>query len=210
MPQPKPGAQFLNNIVLSLSSGTRDVDGTNLNGMVARNNYFSQGDPGRRLCAFREPLHGPDDRQDVGLACRDEPAIRSAGATSWWRQALPWSAAGDDEPMRTSTDAQDYQLDHNKAEHRQPMDMGGLTFATPINSGRWRRPHCRATYRREPIESRLLAPRGSGVTTQLRARTYPRPVTHAGVGAAARTSRRIHWPAETRPARPASGMRRAI
>ena len=50
---PKPGAKFSNNILLSLSSGTRDVDGTNLGGMVAKNNYFSQGDPGRRLCARR-------------------------------------------------------------------------------------------------------------------------------------------------------------
>ena len=44
--KPKPGAKFVNNILLSLSSGTRDVDGTNLNGMIAKNNYFSQGDPG--------------------------------------------------------------------------------------------------------------------------------------------------------------------
>ena len=40
--------------------------------------------------------------------------------------------AGDDEPRRTATGAQDYQLDYNAAGHSQPMDMGGLMFATPL------------------------------------------------------------------------------
>jgi hypothetical protein len=41
--------------------------------------------------------------------------------------------AGDDEPLRASTSAQNYQLDYIKGEHRQPMDMGGLTFGTPVH-----------------------------------------------------------------------------
>jgi hypothetical protein len=43
----------------------------------------------------------------------------------------PVIGAGDDEPRKTATSAQNYQLDHNTAEHQQPMDMGGLTFSTP-------------------------------------------------------------------------------
>jgi hypothetical protein len=40
--------------------------------------------------------------------------------------------AGDGAPMSAATAAQNYQLDHNTAEHSRPMDMGGLTFATPV------------------------------------------------------------------------------
>jgi hypothetical protein len=42
--------------------------------------------------------------------------------------------AGDDEPRRTSDVTNDYLLDHNTAEHSSPMDMGGLTFATPVRA----------------------------------------------------------------------------
>ena len=44
--KPKPGSKLINNILLRLSSGTQDVDQTGLDGMVARNNYFGQGNPG--------------------------------------------------------------------------------------------------------------------------------------------------------------------
>lgn len=44
-----PGGLLANNVLLSLSSGTADVDSSKLSGMTARNNYFSQGDPGGDL-----------------------------------------------------------------------------------------------------------------------------------------------------------------
>ena len=128
---PKPSAKFLNNILLSLSSGTRDVEGTNLNGMAARNNYFSQGSPGGNYVHAGNRFTGLTIAKMSGwraVTNRDQITWRDfvvAGGSSVL-------GAGDDEPVRTSTSAQNYQLDHNTAEHRQPMDMGGLTFATPV------------------------------------------------------------------------------
>jgi hypothetical protein len=44
-----PGGLLANNVLCSLSKGTVDVDSSKLSGMTARNNYFSQGDPGADL-----------------------------------------------------------------------------------------------------------------------------------------------------------------
>ena len=44
-----PGGVLANNVLCSLSSGTADVDSSKLSGITARNNYFSQGDPGDDL-----------------------------------------------------------------------------------------------------------------------------------------------------------------
>lgn len=44
-----PGGLLANNVLCSLSKGTADVDSSKLSGMTARNNYFSQGDPGADL-----------------------------------------------------------------------------------------------------------------------------------------------------------------
>ena len=129
-PKPKPGARFYNNILLSLSSGTKDVDGTNLNGMVAKNNYFSQGDPGGGYTHSGNRFTGLKLAKMSGWR-----AVTSLDQISWKDFVLASGsagiAAGDDEPRKTSTSAQNYQLDHNVAEHQQPMDMGGLTFSTP-------------------------------------------------------------------------------
>jgi hypothetical protein len=38
-----------NNVLLSLSAGTADVDSSKLSGITARSNYFSRGDPGGGL-----------------------------------------------------------------------------------------------------------------------------------------------------------------
>jgi hypothetical protein len=129
---PKPGGKFLNNILLSLSSGTRDVEGTNLNGMVARNNYFSQGNPSGDYVHAGNRFTGLTIAKMSGWR-----AVTNRDQVSWRDFVVSGGSsvlgAGDDEPIRTSTTAQNYQLDHNKAEHRQPMDMGGLTYATPVS-----------------------------------------------------------------------------
>src|SRR5688572_30375804 len=129
--KPKPGAQFMNNILLSLSSGTRDVDGTDLNGMTAKNNYFSQGNPGG------DYVH--TGNRFTGLAIAKMSGWRAVTNRDQitWRDFVVVSGssvigAGDDQPAMSSTAAQNYQLDYNTAEHSRPMDMGGLTFATPI------------------------------------------------------------------------------
>ena len=44
-----PGGLLANNVLLSQSKGTVDVDSSNLSGITARNNYFSKGDPGGEL-----------------------------------------------------------------------------------------------------------------------------------------------------------------
>jgi hypothetical protein len=127
---PKPGAQFMNNILLSLSSGTRDVDGTNLNGVLAKNNYFSQGNPGGDYVHAGNRFTGLKIAKMSGWR-----AVTSLDQISWRdfvvASGSPVIGAGDNEPADTANAAQDYQLDYNAAEHSRPMDMGGLTFATP-------------------------------------------------------------------------------
>jgi hypothetical protein len=46
---PAPGGLLADNVLLSLSDGTADVDSSKLSGLRARNNNFSQGDPGGEL-----------------------------------------------------------------------------------------------------------------------------------------------------------------
>jgi parallel beta-helix repeat protein len=128
--KPKPGSKFINNILLSLSSGTRDVEGTSLNGMVARNNYFSQGNPGGDYVHAGNRFTGLRIAKMSGWR-----AVTSRDQISWRdfivASGSPVIGAGDSEPRLTSDNTNDYVLDYNKAEHGAPMDMGGLTFATP-------------------------------------------------------------------------------
>jgi parallel beta-helix repeat protein len=129
--KPKTGSKFINNILLSLSSGTRDVDVTNLSGMVARNNYFSQGNPGGDYAHEGNRFTGLRIAKMSGwraVTSRDQISWRDFVVAS----GSPVIGAGDDEPRRTSDNTNDYVLDYNKAEHGAPMDMGGLTFATPV------------------------------------------------------------------------------
>src|SRR5262245_19731972 len=128
--QPKPGAKFTNNILLSLSSGTKDVEGTSLGGMVAKNNYFSQGNPGGNYVNEGNRFAGLKIAKMSGWR-----ALTSVDQVSWRDFVLSSGstgiAAGDDEPRRTSDTTNNYAFDYNTAEHSTPMDMGGLTFATP-------------------------------------------------------------------------------
>lgn len=128
--RPKPGSKFVNNVLLSLSNGTRDVDGTALNGMVARSNYFSQGNPGG------DYVHAGNRFTGVRLAKMSGwRAVTSREQVSWRDFVLASGStaigAGDDEPRRTADVTNDFGLDYNTASHGAPMDMGGLTFATP-------------------------------------------------------------------------------
>ena len=128
--KPKPGGQFVNNILLSLSGGTADVAGLNLNGMVAKNNYFSQGDPGGSYSHTGNRYTGLKIAKMSGWQ-----AVNNRDQITWRDFVVmtgsPVIGAGSDEPWRVATGEQDYRLDYNKAEFSLPMDMGGLTFATP-------------------------------------------------------------------------------
>ena len=44
-----PGGLLADNVLLSVSKGTVDVNSAKLSGLTARNNYFSRGDPGGEL-----------------------------------------------------------------------------------------------------------------------------------------------------------------
>jgi parallel beta-helix repeat protein len=128
--KPKPGSKFINNILLSLSSGTKDVDGTALNGMVARNNYFSQGNPGGDYVHSGNRFTGLKIAKMSGWR-----AITSPDQVNWRDFVLAVGAigigAGDPEPIRNADATNTYGLDYNAAQHQNPMDLGGLTFATP-------------------------------------------------------------------------------
>jgi parallel beta-helix repeat protein len=129
--RPITGSKFINNVLLSLSGGTRDVEGTALNGMVARNNYFSQGDPGGDYVHAGNRFTGLRLAKMSGwrsVTSRDQISWRDFVVAS----SSPVIGAGDDEPRRTSDTANDYMLDYNRAEHGAPMDIGALTFATPV------------------------------------------------------------------------------
>jgi hypothetical protein len=127
---PKPGSKFVNNILLSLSSGTRDVEGTKLNGITAKNNYFSQGDPGG------DYVHAGNRFTGLRLARMSGWRAVTNRDQITWRDFVvmsgsPVIGAGDSEPVNAATNSNNYSLDFNAAEHSRPMDIGGLTFATP-------------------------------------------------------------------------------
>jgi parallel beta-helix repeat protein len=129
--KPKPNSKFINNILLSLSSGTRDVEVTALHGMAARNNYFSQGNPGGDYVHAGNRFTGLQIAKMSGWR-----SVTSRDQISWRdfvvAKGSPVIGAGDDEPRRISDTANDYALDHNRAAHGAPMDIGALTFATPV------------------------------------------------------------------------------
>jgi hypothetical protein len=119
---------------LSLSGGARDIDVNTLGGLVARNNYFSQGNPGGDYTHTGNRFTGLSLAKMSGWR-----AVTSRDQVTWRDFVLARGSAGigagDDEPRRTTDATHNYVLDHNAAAHGAPMDMGGLTFATPAGAG---------------------------------------------------------------------------
>jgi hypothetical protein len=128
--KPTPGGKLVNNILLSLSSGTRDITGgTSLRGLLAENNYFSKGDPGG------DYSHAGNRYTGVKLAKMSGWRAISSRQQVTWRDFVLSSgataiAAGSEDPRRSSDATNNYHLDHNVATHNAPMDMGGLTYAS--------------------------------------------------------------------------------
>lgn len=125
--KPMPNSRFENNILLSLSSGMRDVSGTKLGGMIAKSNYFSQGNPGGD--------YANGGNRFSGLELAKMSGWRSIGS----REQVTWHdfdvqagstviGAGDDEPRRMAAAGDTFELDYNKYDHNEPMDMGALRF----------------------------------------------------------------------------------
>jgi hypothetical protein len=126
---PKPGAKFLNNILLSVSPGSRDVDTSELAGMTARSNYFSRGNPGGDLA------HAGNRYQGLALVRSTGWRLFSAIAPGTWRDfslanGSAGIGAGDDEPGGLSQGNDRFDLDFNGLPHNVPMDMGALHFTT--------------------------------------------------------------------------------
>jgi parallel beta-helix repeat protein len=126
--KPKPGASFVNNIVLSLSPGTRDVDRTTLGGMIARNNYFGNGDPGG------DYSHASNRYTGLTLArMSDWRTFRDANQLTW-NDFLVLSGssvigAGGDVLQTLSLGDNTFNLDFNRQPHNTPMDIGALSFS---------------------------------------------------------------------------------
>lgn len=130
--KPKPGGRLVNNILLSRSPAADDVDGTDLSGLSAGNNYFSRGDPG-------------GDWSDPGNRYGGLTLSRSSGwRTLTRRDQISWRdfevepdssviGAGIGAPLSLSQADDTYALDFNEQRHNQPMDMGAIRFsATPF------------------------------------------------------------------------------
>jgi hypothetical protein len=124
--KPKPGSRFVNNILLSLTPDTEDVDRTSLAGMTARSNYFSRGDPGGDFNAALA----------TGLRLVRMSGWRSVNQVSEisWRdfEIQAGSTAiglGDDEPRAMSQGDNSYDRDFNRRPHNPAMDFGALHFS---------------------------------------------------------------------------------
>ncbi len=124
---PLPNSQFINNILLSLSPGTKDVNVSSLNGMVAKNNYFSQGDPGGDFSSAGNRYDGIELVKMTGWR-----SVKDSKALSWRDfQVKPGAStigAGDDTPRTKATKADTYNVDYNGKAFGEPLDMGGLRF----------------------------------------------------------------------------------
>jgi hypothetical protein len=127
--KPKPGALFTNNVLLSITAGTRDVDKSDLAGMTASSNYFSQGDPGGTLRSSK------DIHQGLALARMSDWRAASNRTQLTWqdfqvRDGSSIIGAGNDAPRRLSQGGNTYDLDFNRSPHNAPMDMGALRFSS--------------------------------------------------------------------------------
>jgi hypothetical protein len=126
---PRPNGKFINNILLSLSTGTRDVSGTDLAGMTAKNNYFSRGNPGGGYVHSGNRFTGLSlSRMSGWRALKSETELT-------WRDFMVKAGSsvigsGDEEPRTMASGSKNYNLDYNTAEHNAPMDIGGIRFST--------------------------------------------------------------------------------
>jgi hypothetical protein len=124
----KPGSKLVNNIVLSLSPGTRDVDNSDLGGMIADHNYLSEGNPGGDFSGGTNLYDGLTLTRMAGWR-----TIDSASAVGWRDFAMTAGSsaigAGDGEPGQMSQDDNTFNLDFNGLLHNTPLDLGALAFS---------------------------------------------------------------------------------
>jgi hypothetical protein len=125
---PAPNGMLVNNMLLSLSAGTSDIDSSNLNGITARNNYFSQGNPGGGLSHSQNLYDGAALHKMAGWS-----AIYAIDDVSWEDFASVAGSStvgsGDNEPMQMALIGNDLNLDFNELPFATPMDMGALRYS---------------------------------------------------------------------------------
>lgn len=124
---PMPNSKFINNILMSLSPGTRDVTKADFSGLVAKNNYFSQGDPGGTLSSAGNVYEGLTLQRMTGWREVSDPAAISARDF----EPVAGSAtigAGDKTPLDESSEKDTFNLDFNLAPHSAPPDLGAIKF----------------------------------------------------------------------------------
>lgn len=126
--EPKHGSLLVNNILLSLSPGTADVDRNKVNGLTAKANYFSGGDPGGGLSHVNNRYEGIVLKRMTGWrSVSDASYVRwqdfeaaDNSATIGTGQGLPLDMVQADDT---------FDLDFNSQVHNSPMDIGAVRFS---------------------------------------------------------------------------------
>lgn len=132
--RPKPGSSFSNNILLSVSAGTRDVARTNLEGMAASNNYLSQGDPGGD---FSHPGNRYSGLELVRMqGWREIDDLMAVGWADFAPKGNAVAGAGDSGILARSSAKHDFDRDFNAKPHQRPIDIGAVrTGALKVPKG---------------------------------------------------------------------------
>jgi hypothetical protein len=141
---PALDAYFANNILLSMSGETQDILETRVNGLVARNNYFSHGNPGGGYSHSRNRYQGAQLGRMAGwrtitspsqISDRDFLPSRSSSTNGAGDATLlgtvstrTVSTLSLSTSSSTSTASSDLlRIDYNGDLHQTPPDMGGLS-----------------------------------------------------------------------------------
>jgi hypothetical protein len=126
--KPKAGSRFVNNILVSLSPGTSDVDRNDLAGLTAKSNYFSQGDPAGDFRASGNFYAGVTLARTSGWR-----SVNDRNEITWRDfEIRPGSSVisrGDEEPRVMSQGDNTFDVDFNNLPHNAPMDLGALRFS---------------------------------------------------------------------------------
>jgi hypothetical protein len=123
-----PGSVFANNIVYSVSTGTKDVAQKRPDGLTAKNNYFSQGDPGAPFSHSGNLYKGLQLTRMSGWRDLKNPDQVS------WRDFAPSAASSTNgagtgiQVAKTlaSLVSSVLHLDFNANPHNDPVDMGAV------------------------------------------------------------------------------------
>jgi hypothetical protein len=121
---PMPGSMFVNNILLSVGSNTKDIEGAP-SGLTARNNYFSQGDAGSIY------THAGNRYNGLQIARMSDWRKISEITQVSWQDFTPagissTNGAGDGTLVSLASSKDSYSLDYKSQPHNNPPDMGAI------------------------------------------------------------------------------------